>query len=313
MPSYNSLVRNFHVTGNLTVNDLPSLMPEKIVKLRSKLVREEYEEFKAVYDLLPSEEEFASLPISKTELLDIHVKVVKEACDLLYVVLGTLVSMGVDTDKVFNMVHTNNMEKLNTGYHNEYGKYVVPPEDKSRLKQKIYANLSGYFTLYGIKKVSAKPERKELDVSKIKSLLPPNIYNYSTHYYDNGTKYAFYVYAPNSLVAEKVCELRGLGEKLVDSELNPYRSPTDISNRLDKVSLGVKLHTAIIHSYMAINSGIYTAKDLLSDTGILHRLIHNISLPVNSRYSKSEWGEETVNTELQRLITSVQDLYKKFI
>jgi predicted HAD superfamily Cof-like phosphohydrolase len=39
-------------------------------------------------------------------------EIVKEACDLLYVVYGTGVEMGVDLDRALEIVHESNMSKL---------------------------------------------------------------------------------------------------------------------------------------------------------------------------------------------------------
>ncbi|MEC4681184.1 MAG: hypothetical protein VST67_10880, partial [Nitrospirota bacterium] len=50
----------------------------------------------------------------------------KELADLLYVVYGTAVSLGIDLEPVFKEVHRSNMSKVG-GYKREDGKWVKPP------------------------------------------------------------------------------------------------------------------------------------------------------------------------------------------
>jgi predicted HAD superfamily Cof-like phosphohydrolase len=50
----------------------------------------------------------------------------KELADLLYVVYGTAVSLGIDMEPVFKEVHRSNMSKVG-GYKREDGKWVKPP------------------------------------------------------------------------------------------------------------------------------------------------------------------------------------------
>jgi len=49
----------------------------------------------------------------------------KELADLLYVVYGTAVSLGIDMEPVFKEVHRSNMSKVG-GYKREDGKWVKP-------------------------------------------------------------------------------------------------------------------------------------------------------------------------------------------
>ena len=52
--------------------------------------------------------------------------IAKELADLLYVVYGTAVSLGIDMEPVFKEVHRSNMSKVG-GYKREDGKWVKPP------------------------------------------------------------------------------------------------------------------------------------------------------------------------------------------
>ena len=50
----------------------------------------------------------------------------KELADLLYVVYGTAVSVGIDMEPVFREVHRSNMSKVG-GHKRADGKWVKPP------------------------------------------------------------------------------------------------------------------------------------------------------------------------------------------
>ncbi len=51
--------------------------------------------------------------------------IAKELADVLYVVYGTAVSLGIDMEPVFKEVHRSNMSKVG-GYKREDGKWVKP-------------------------------------------------------------------------------------------------------------------------------------------------------------------------------------------
>jgi predicted HAD superfamily Cof-like phosphohydrolase len=72
----------------------PRLLDDDRANLRKALIQEE------VHELF--------------EALDGHSmeEIVKELCDVLYVVYGTGIEMGVDLDKAFVTVHESNMSKL---------------------------------------------------------------------------------------------------------------------------------------------------------------------------------------------------------
>lgn len=67
--------------------------------------------------------------VGDTELAD----VLKEICDVVYVVHAVTVACGLE-DKfqaAFNIVHNNNMQKIVDGTVNEYGKLVKSPDHPS--------------------------------------------------------------------------------------------------------------------------------------------------------------------------------------
>ena len=60
------------------------------------------------------------------------VRIAHEACDLIYVVLGDLETLGVDADAVFDEIHRANMAKLwpdgEPRYRPSDGKVLKPPD-----------------------------------------------------------------------------------------------------------------------------------------------------------------------------------------
>ena len=76
--------------------------------LRNRLIQEEFEEFQEAMQ----SQDLANMA--------------KELADLLYVVYGTAVSLGIDMEPVFKEVHRSNMSKVG-GHKREDGKWVKPP------------------------------------------------------------------------------------------------------------------------------------------------------------------------------------------
>lgn len=54
--------------------------------------------------------------------------VAKEAIDLIYVAVGTLVRYGIPLERCFMEVHENNMAKIEAATVNEWGKLVKPKQ-----------------------------------------------------------------------------------------------------------------------------------------------------------------------------------------
>ena len=102
-------VREFHEVFGLSVRDsFDSDNPYNgDYPLRIKLIREEYEELMEAFEEGNYE------------------NIAKEMADLLYVVYGTGVTMGIDLDKALDIVHDSNMSKLDDDgkpIYNSYGK-----------------------------------------------------------------------------------------------------------------------------------------------------------------------------------------------
>jgi predicted HAD superfamily Cof-like phosphohydrolase len=102
------MVLEFHNQFDIHVSPTPSIPDEPTRMLRKRLIQEEFEELQEAMDE-------KSLP-----------SIAKELADLLYVVYGTAISMGIDMEPVFKEVHRSNMSKVG-GYKREDGKWVKPP------------------------------------------------------------------------------------------------------------------------------------------------------------------------------------------
>lgn len=64
-----------------------------------------------------------------------HEERIKEACDVIVVTLGLLLSMGIDVHKAWELVHKNNMSKVSNQdiiIKDDNGKIMKSPESKAR-------------------------------------------------------------------------------------------------------------------------------------------------------------------------------------
>ena len=105
-------VKKFMQTFGQEVKNKPEFPNDKIVRLRSDLIKEEFEELNQA-------------------IKDKDIKEVADALtDILYVTYGAGHAFGIDLDKCFNEVQQSNMSKL--GYdgkpiYNESGKVLKGP------------------------------------------------------------------------------------------------------------------------------------------------------------------------------------------
>lgn len=102
------MVQEFHQQFEIHVSPTPSIPDEPIQILRKRLIQEEFDELQEAMQ----EKDLPSIA--------------KELADLLYVVYGTAVSLGIDMEPVFQEVHRSNMSKVG-GHKREDGKWVKPP------------------------------------------------------------------------------------------------------------------------------------------------------------------------------------------
>ena len=102
------MVQEFHEQFDIHVSPIPSIPDEPTQILRKRLIQEEFEELQEALQ----EKDLPSIA--------------KELADLLYVVYGTAVSLGIDMEPIFQEVHRSNMSKVG-GFKREDGKWVKPP------------------------------------------------------------------------------------------------------------------------------------------------------------------------------------------
>ena len=105
-------VKKFMQTFGQEVKDKAMFPNDKIVKLRSELIKEEFEELNQAIN-------------------DNDIKEVADALtDILYVTYGAGHAFGIDLDKCFNEVQRSNMSKLGSDgkpIYNENGKVMKGP------------------------------------------------------------------------------------------------------------------------------------------------------------------------------------------
>lgn len=115
---------------------------------------------------------------------------------------------------------------------------------------------------------------------------------FSTIYPVDGISFSSGFYAKNYEEAEKLCIKRGIGENLEGFQTPTYfefqKLPTDIFDLI---------HMVTFCSWIGIKSGKYTVDEILSDTGILHDLIHQAS------------EIETLNKE-EELSIKIEELFR---
>ena len=89
------MVREFHRAFNVTESPVPNCdIGSTLQELRLRLIEEETDELVVALDSFDNAE------------------ILKELCDLLYVVYGFGAVMGMDVDAAFALVHASNMSKL---------------------------------------------------------------------------------------------------------------------------------------------------------------------------------------------------------
>lgn len=105
-------VEDFHRKFSLATGVNPGVPDDNVLALRRELIKEEANEFiKAAFD--------RDLPA-----------MVDGIADLLYVVFGAAVSLGVDIEQYFDEVHRSNMSKVwedGTIHRRDDGKILKPP------------------------------------------------------------------------------------------------------------------------------------------------------------------------------------------
>lgn len=116
-------VLDFHKKFNCLINDKPTLINKKDYVLRTRLIEEELDEYAE-----------AARQGDLTEVAD-------ALADLMYVIVGTAVSFGIDLEPIWDEVHRSNMEKEGGGTR-EDGKIMKPvgwksPDIKRLIEEQI--------------------------------------------------------------------------------------------------------------------------------------------------------------------------------
>jgi|TARA_B110000211_G_scaffold50916_1_gene55934 predicted HAD superfamily Cof-like phosphohydrolase len=106
-------VKNFMRTFGQSVKNKAEFPEEKVIKLRSDLIKEELAELEEA--------------IKEKDLIEIA----DALTDILYVTYGAGTAFGIDLDKCFDEVHNSNMSKLGEDgkpIYNEQGKVMKGPK-----------------------------------------------------------------------------------------------------------------------------------------------------------------------------------------
>ena len=100
-------VKDFHEKFGCYVGNMTAPLEPNIIALRKKLIEEEHTELQDALD--SGNQEY----------------IAKEAADLIYVILGTMVAYGIDLNPVWDEVHFSNMQKVG-GANRADGKVLKP-------------------------------------------------------------------------------------------------------------------------------------------------------------------------------------------
>lgn len=118
MHKWQQMVREFMERAEQVCPDIPTVPSMDVAVLRYRLINEELSELWSAIDAM-----YAMAPEH------LNAAVADTVADLLYVVLGTAVSWGIDIEPVFEEVHTANMRKFaEGGYRRPDGKWMKPPD-----------------------------------------------------------------------------------------------------------------------------------------------------------------------------------------
>lgn len=117
------MVRDFHEKYGCMINDKPTLVDDRTLLLRCRLLSEEVSEFIAA--------------ASNHDLVELS----DAMGDIMVVLLGAAVVLGIDLEPIFAEIHKSNMSK--TGGHDSGGKVskgpdFVPPDIEGELRKQGY-------------------------------------------------------------------------------------------------------------------------------------------------------------------------------
>lgn len=124
MRKYQQMVQQFHEKAGSTINHRPTPLNNETAYLRAELIQEEFSE---LLDSL-GVRQIDGMIVDWERTLERNPTEIADAIgDLLYVVLGTAVSCGIDIEPIFEEIHRSNMTKFIDGYKREDGKWMKGP------------------------------------------------------------------------------------------------------------------------------------------------------------------------------------------
>lgn len=107
------LVAEFHRAMDLPVDVPPQRWSASLLKLRIKLLHEEFHEMMEELETL----EALHFTLTDGPTRNMVERLLKEMADLQYVLSGTAVSLGLDLEAAFTRVHESNLSKLDDRGH----------------------------------------------------------------------------------------------------------------------------------------------------------------------------------------------------
>jgi predicted HAD superfamily Cof-like phosphohydrolase len=122
-------VGEFHRAMDQRIESRPTVPSEKIVRLRARLVAEEFGEFLCAITG-NDDQDFEKLLLDLVDALQFNEPdlpaMADAVIDLKYVLEGTLLAFGIDGEPIWNAVHAANMKKAG-GPVGPDGKRLKPP------------------------------------------------------------------------------------------------------------------------------------------------------------------------------------------
>ena len=118
------LVREFHEQADQGVARRPTPPDTYLARYRGRLITEEFKE------VIEELEALAAHCHTIPQKMDALARLLKELCDLRYVIEGTAVSMGLPMEYAYRAVHDSNMSKRwpdGTFHVNDHGKVIKGP------------------------------------------------------------------------------------------------------------------------------------------------------------------------------------------
>lgn len=113
MKEFQDMVSEFHQKAGAATHVKPTEPQVADIVLRYNLIYEELQEYR----------DAITVPVGTVNL----VEVADAIGDLLYVVLGTAVTFGIDIEPIFREIHRSNMSKFIDGHRREDGKWIKGP------------------------------------------------------------------------------------------------------------------------------------------------------------------------------------------